>query len=728
MKTRALFLGIIISCLSGFVLAQKSEITLEDIWKNGTFSPRGVQGFIPMQTDAAYTMISVEGIVKYNFATGEKEEVLLANDTLKKLSQGKLNMSQIQSYSFDKEEKQILLATELESIYRRSTKAYYYLYDCEKNTLIALGDISLSKQSFATFSNDGNKIAFVRDNNIFIYDKTVNGEMQVTYDGMDNVIKNGIADWVYEEELSLSKCFEWSPDGSKLAFMRFDESHVKQYTMTYYGDLYPSLYSFKYPKAGEENSLVNVQIFDVESQKKVELNLGDGRNNYLPKMYWLPNSQELVVLRLNRHQNRLDFIRYNTETKTQDVIFTDHDDFWLDVPYCYFPENGKSMFFTSERDGYNHIYKYDFGGKLTQITSGSWEVAEVCAIDELSNTIYYLSNESNVLNRELYRVDFRGKKKKKLSTGEGWNMVKFNPAVHYYLNTYSDSNTPFIYSICDNNGKQIRILEDNAMLKSRFTEHGFVQKEFFSFTTDKGVELNGWMMKPEQMDPHKRYPVLMYVYGGPGSREVTNSLSKNTDVAWYQMLVQKGYIVVSVDGRGTGGRGAAFKKSIYKQMGKCESDDQISTANYLKTLPFVDADRIGIWGWSFGGYLSSLSLFKGDGTFKMAMAVAPVTSWRYYDNIYTERFLRTPQENPGGYDDNSPITHASKMQGAYLLIHGTTDDNVHFQNAMDLSTALISSEKQFEQFFYPNMNHFINAGTARYHLYTKMTHFILNNL
>jgi dipeptidyl-peptidase-4 len=386
------------------------------------------------------------------------------------------------------------------------------------------------------------------------------------------------------------------------------------------------------------------------------------------------------------------------------------------------------MIVTSERNGFNHIYKINFGGKITPLTNGNWEVAEISTIDMKNKLIYYLSNESNLLNRDLYCIDFNGKKKQMLSNGKGWNSPTFSPTTQYYRNVYSDLNMPSIYTICDNKGKEIRLLSDNAKFKQITEDYGFAQRELFSFTTEENTLLYGWVLKPVNFDSTKKYPVLMYVYGGPGSQEVKNSFFSAYNLAWYQLLAQKGYIIVCVDGRGTATRGDAFKKSVYLQLGKLEAIDQIHTANYLKSLPYVDDSRIGIWGWSYGGYLSSLAMFTGENTFKMAIAVAPVTTWRYYDNIYTERFLRTPQENPIGYDENSPITHVKKMSGNFLLVHGTADDNVHFQNAIDLVMALNKAEKQYEQWFYPNKNHNISGGNTRYHLYKKMTEFILGNL
>jgi len=722
-----LFLGIM--SLGGTLFAQPKEITIEDIWTNFLFYPKGVNGYEPMANGSYYTIVGESGIEKYSYETGKKIETLLANETLLEASNQIISIQYIDSYKFDKEEKQILLALDEEYIYRRSTKAYYYIYNCKEKSLQPLSNNAKGKQSFATFSPDGKMVAFVRDNNIFIKELDNNRELQITFDGDENRIKNGIADWVYEEELSIAQCFEWSPDGNKIAYLRFNESRVKEFSLTTYGSLYPEQYSYKYPKAGEDNSLVDVYYYDLTTEKKNKLNLGDNSNCYFPRIYWLSNSTELMALKLNRHQNKLEFYRYNTTTGAQEVVFTDENKWWLEISDTYyFMDDNKTMVVTSERDGYNHLYLVEFGGETKQITRGNWEVAEICGINAKKRLIYYLSNESAVLNRDLYVISFDGTNKRLLTSGSGWNDVSLSPNGLYYLNSYTDINTPPVFTIHDAAGKQLRELENNANLKELMKTYGFSQKELFNFTTTEGISLNGWMIKPNDFDPARKYPVLIYLYGGPGSQEVENSFSRSQDFAWYQLLAQKGYIVVCVDGRGTTGRGDAFEKCVYKQMGKLETLDQLETVKYLKTLQYVDANRLGIWGWSFGGYLAALAMFQSEGQFKMGISVAPVTNWRNYDNIYTERFLQTPQENPTGYDDNSPVFYADKLSGKYLLIHGTADDNVHFQNSMELADALIRNNKQFDQFFYPNKNHFIYGGITRYHLYTKLTQYILENL
>ena len=723
-KQIAFFLMLIVSTVS--ILAQK-EITLKEIWKDYTFIPKSVKGFSSMPNSDYYTVVTQTAIEKHTFATGNKVEDLLTEPELREASNGRLSISKISDYQFDESNQKILLAFEQEPIYRRSTCARYYVYNLQTHSLTFVGIEERGKQSFATFSPDGSKVAFVRDFNLFYFDVEKQKEVQITTDGKENAIRNGFADWVYEEELSLSQCFYWSPDGNKIAWMRFDESAVKEFSMTIWGDLYPEEYKYKYPKAGENNSIVDIYVFDIQKNTTQQIDF-PREDCYFPRLYWLSNSTELVVLKLNRLQNQLDFYLCNINNHTKNIILTDENKAWLDVSDDYFFIDDNIILFTSERDGFNHIYKATFGQKPVQLTSGNYEVKSICAVDVEKKCIYYLSNESDVLNQDLFSINFEGKHKRMLTEGNGWNTAIFNSNAHFYLQNYSNANCPPIYTLHDNTGAELYTIEENAAFHDIIRDYGFAKKELFSFTTSEGILLNGWIIRPADFNKKLRYPVLMYVYGGPGSQEVSNSYSRSNDFAWYQMLAQKGYIIVCVDGRGTAGRGDAFKKVIYKQMGKYEAIDQIETAKYLKTLSYVDTNRIGIWGWSFGGYLSSLAMFKGAGIFKMAMSVAPVTNWRYYDNIYTERFLQKPQDNPEGYDDNAPCFSANLLEGNYLLVHGTGDDNVHFQNSMDLVTQLNKAEKQYEQFFYPNKNHFIYGGNTRFQLYTKLTNFLLKNL
>ena len=721
--------------LSFFMLAfaviafgQAKKITVEKIWDDFYFYPRGVAGYTAMPKSDCYTVVKRGGIERYSFATGELIDMLLSNADLERLSGGTVDISKVSGYEFTADESKIVLAIDEESIWRRSTLAFYYVYDIAAKTLTLVADTN-TKLHFAVLSEDGTKVLFARDCDLFYQELATGKITQITRDGKPNAILNGYADWVYEEELDMSRAASWSTDGTKIAFLRFDESRVKEYNFALYDELYPTDFKYKYPKAGEDNSLVDVYIYDVAAKSLTKVDLGDNSNCYFPRVYWMPNSQDAVILKLNRHQDRLDFIRYNTATRQQDIVYTDQNDKWLDVTdNYYFLSDNNSMIVTSERNGFNHIYKVTFGGEIKQLTNGDWEVNEIQYVNEKKKLIYYLSNESGVLNRDLYVINFDGKKKQLLTKGDGWASTEFCPNGNYYRLQYSDLNTLPKYTINEKSGKELRVLNDNKHVKETMDKYGFVNREIIHFTTEDGTELYGWMMKPANFDPNKRYPVMMNCYGGPGSQQVMNAYSSAQDLAFYQMLAQHGYISVCVDGRGTATRGDAFKKVIYQQMGKYEAIDQIAAANWLKKQPYVDGDRIGIWGWSFGGYLSALSLFRGDGAFKMAISVAPVTNWRYYDNIYTERFMRTPQENPDGYDLNSPTTYAKDLKGKYFLIHGTADDNVHFQNAMELVKALNEAGVEYDQFFFPNKNHFIMGGNTRTYLYNKLAKYILENL
>lgn len=721
--------------LSFFMLAfaviafgQAKKITVEKIWDDFYFYPRGVAGYTAMPKSDCYTVVKRGGIERYSFATGELIDMLLSNTDLERLSCGTVDISKVSGYEFTADESKIVLAIDEESIWRRSTLAFYYVYDIAAKTLTLVADTN-TKLHFAVLTEDGTKVLFARDCDLFYQELATGKITQITRDGKPNAILNGYADWVYEEELDMSRAASWSPDGTKIAFLRFDESRVKEYNFALYDELYPTDFKYKYPKAGEDNSLVDVYIYDVAAKSLTKVDLGDNSNCYFPRVYWMPNSQDAVILKLNRHQDRLDFIRYNTATRQQDIVYTDQNDKWLDVTdNYYFLSDNNSMIVTSERNGFNHIYKVTFGEEIKQLTNGDWEVNEIQYVNEKKKLIYYLSNESGVLNRDLYAINFDGKKKHLLTKGDGWASTEFCPNGNYYRLQYSDLNTLPKYTINEKSGKELRVLNDNKHVKETMDKYGFVNREIIHFTTEDGTELYGWMMKPANFDPNKRYPVMMNCYGGPGSQQVMNAYSSAQDLAFYQMLAQHGYISVCVDGRGTATRGDAFKKVIYQQMGKYEAIDQIAAANWLKKQPYVDGDRIGIWGWSFGGYLSALSLFRGDGAFKMAISVAPVTNWRYYDNIYTERFMRTPQENPDGYDLNSPTTYAKDLKGKYFLIHGTADDNVHFQNAMELVKALNEAGVEYDQFFFPNKNHFIMGGNTRTYLYNKLAKYILENL
>lgn len=711
----------------------KKDITLEDIYKSTTFS--GVPFFPPESMNDGihfsqfHDTLTYGEIVQYDYISFAKSGVILHGSTL--IPEGKTEPIKIDGYSFSPDESKILIWNGTERIYRHSTRENYFIYDRNTKKCVALS--TGGKQSYAHFSPDGNKIAFVRENNLFIKDlSSGKAESQITMDGKINSIINGAVDWVYEEEFSMSVGYEWSADGNKLAFYRFDESNVKEFQMTEYGSLYPSQYKYKYPKAGEENSKVDIYVYDLKTTSSKKVDLGDQTDIYFPRIEWSADPNILSVQKLNRLQNQLDLYLVKFDDKgnsSSSVIMTEKSDSYVEVQdHLTFLQNKKHYIWSSEKDGFLHFYLYDMKGKLVnQITKGNWDIVDLKGVDEKTNTVFYTSAESSPTQRDLYSIKLDGKGKKQLSPVGGSTSAAFSTGMKYYIQYHSDANTPNEITLHNADGKLIKVLENNSKLKERLTGYNLSKKEFFKFKTTEGVELNGWMIKPPNFDAKKKYPVFMTVYGGPGANTVNNQW-EGSGYFWHQMIAQKGYIVVSVDNRGTGYRGRDFKRITYKQLGKYETIDQMEAAKYLGGLAYVDKSRIGIQGWSYGGYMSSLCITKGADLFKMAIAVAPVTNWRYYDSIYTERYMALPQDNAKGYDDNSPVNHVAALKGKYLLIHGTADDNVHFQNSVEMVTALVKANKQFVSFYYPDKNHGIRGGNTSFHLYTMMTNFILDNL
>jgi dipeptidyl-peptidase-4 len=695
----------------------QQNITLEDIWSKGTFAGKGVSGFNSMKDGRYYSAQDEnDNIIRYSFATGQLV------DTLVKSSELGLNDF---NYTWSNDESKLLLQTRFKQIYRHSFSAIVYVYDIKLKKLVQ--PISEAVM-LAELSPDASKMAYVRDQNLFCYDLKTQIEKQITTDGKVNSIINGSTDWVYEEEFALSKGFYWNGDGSKIAFYRFDESDVKEFVMTLFGKLYPEEYKFKYPKAGEANSVIELYSYDVASGKKTKLDIGSETDIYIPRIHWTQKHNILCVQRMNRLQNKMELLLTNSETGTNQIIYTEENKAYIDVPELTFLSDGKTFILNSEKSGWNHLYQYDLSGKLLrQITQGNWDVDQFYGLNEKKKTIYVSTSEIHSAERYVYAISLDGKSKTKLTERKGWNSATFNSDYTYFLQNNSSINTPSYYALCDITGKELRVLEDNKSLSETISAYKIAKAEMTSFKNAYGEELNAFVMKPLNFDATQKYPVLMYVYGGPGHQLAVNRWM-GSNYFWYQLLAEKGYMIVCVDGRGTGFKGEVFKKSTYLQLGKYEIEDQIYIAKELGKLPYVDASRIGIWGWSFGGYMASLGISKGANVFKTAIAVAPVTNWRYYDNIYTERFMRTPQENGKGYDDNSPINHIGKIKGNYLIIHGTADDNVHFQNAVEIINAMVQKNIRFDSEYYPNKNHGISGGKTRLHLYDKMTRYILENL
>lgn len=715
------------SCLITFLIfltccgyAQSSQITLDDLWSNYRFYAAGTEGMNSMKDGMHYSVNEGgQAIDKYSYESGKKENQLF------NVSMTGGTLTAFDDYAFNDDETQILLRTEMEGRYRWATFDNNYIYDIAKKTTTKLSEAG--KQMYADFAPAGNRIAYVIDNNLYYRDLSSGSEIKVTDDGKLNSIINGGSDWVYEEEFTLVRSFEWSPDGAKIAYYRFDESAVPQYDLTKYGDgLYPFTYKYKYPKVGEKNSTVSIYIYDLATKRSVKVNTGDPE--YIPRIKWIDNNF-LCVTTLNRLQNDLKLLKADAASGATALLLNEKSDTYLEIKDdLTFLKDNKGFIWSSEADGYNHLYLYDMSGKLVnQVTSGKWDVSEFKGYDAATGYLYYMSGESSPFERDLYRIKLNGKNKERLTKDSGTNTVSFSEGFKYYINDNTSWSSPDKVTLYTAEGKEIRTLEDNEDLRKDLKNIDLGTHEFFSFTTSDGVSLNGYMLKPQNFDPAKKYPVFMTVYGGPGSQTVLDSYDW-PDFGWYNMLTQKGYIVVSVDNRGTGARGRDFRTVTYKQLGKYETDDQIEAAKWLAKQTYVDGSRIGIFGWSYGGYMSSLCITRGADVFKAAIAVAPVTNWKYYDNIYTERYMGTFETNPKGYDDNAPINFADKLKGKYLLVHGTGDDNVHFQNSAQWIDALIKNDKQFDLMIYPDKNHGIYGGNTRLHLYTLMTNFILENL
>jgi dipeptidyl-peptidase-4 len=710
----------------------KKDVTLDDLMRNRKFSQSTVQGINSMKDGLFYTTLNDRGvsIVKYSYKTGEKIEDIL---TITDLKNDKID--NIEEYTFSANESKILFCTNSDYIYRRSFTADYYIYDRTTKTLKSLSD--KGKQQVASFSPDGSKIGFVRANNLFYKDLNTDEEVQITTDGEFNKIINGVPDWVYEEEFEFNTAWEWSPDGTKIAFMRFDESDVKLFNMTMFAGmspefkenaLYPENKTFKYPKAGEDNSILSVHVYTLASKELKTMDVGQEKDQYIPRIHWTNDPNNLSILRLNRMQNNLEILFADPLTGKTRAIYNEKNKYFIHESNFFnlnFLEDNKHFVITSEADGFCHLYLYDMQDTLVrQLTKGNWEVTTYYGYDSESKLFYFQSCQESPIKRGIYSVDFNGKTIKKLSEKSGSNEAQFSTGYKYFINFYNSVSTPNYVTLHEANGKNIRVLEENTKLKKTLEGYNYSVKEFFNFSTSEGIKLNGWMIKPVSFDPNKKYPVLVTQYNGPNSQEVLDDWR----FGWEQILIGKGYIVASVDTRGTGSRGQDFCKVTYKQLGKYETTDMIEFAKWLGAQTYIDKERIGVWGWSYGGFMSLLSMTKGADYYKTGIAVAPVTNWRYYDNIYTERFMTKPQDNPSGYDDNSPIFFADRLKGKLLICAGTADDNVHAQNTYEMSERLVQADKQFDMMIYLNRNHSIYGGNTRFHLYTKFIEFLEKNL
>lgn len=692
-------------------MAQTKPITLEDIYKKGTFRGEFVPAvFDTTQKEPELKLDGLKDETGKAFGQAEDQVENPVNKNLWLLKKGN------------------------EPIYRRSSKSFVYLYDAASGKLNKLEN---EKVLHPTFSPDGSKVAYVKENNLYIYDIAAGKASAVTTDGKWNFVINGNCDWVYEEEFEFTRAYEWSPKGNFLAYYRFEESAVKEYNLTMYDNAHNKDYRYKYPKAGDGNSTVDIYIYDVAKKSKAKAQYDQG-DIYIPRIKWTRDDNTLVVYWMNRYQNDLKLLSTNSGTGTSSLLYQETNKYYVEInDDWWYLKDGKNFLFTSEMNGYKHLYLYSLDGKSkTQITTGKYEVTDVNGVDETNKRIFFTMAYPRPMDRNLFVTDFAGKKTYALTSGEAWNRIEFNDDFSKFFAYRSDLNTPqtvTLNKLVVDKKKGIsalaeKTLNESAKLKTKLADYGYGKAEFIRVPNSKGDTLNGWMLKPAGFDPGKKYPVLFCNYGGPGSQQVANRFGAVS--SWHQLLAQKGFIVVSVDNTGTGFRGEEFKKKTYLQLGKFEIEDQIDAAKYLGTMPFVDKDNIGHWGWSYGGFMSSLAITKGNEVFSAAVAVAPVTNWRYYDNIYTERYMRTPQENAKGYDDNSPINFTDRIKGKYLIIHGTADDNVHFQNATQMISALVKSNIDFESAYYPNKNHGIGgmADNTTFHLWSKMTNWILENM
>lgn len=729
-------LFVLFYALMCLVTLQAQKVTLQDV-ANGTYRAQSIQGLKPMLDGEHYTQISKDHkrIVKYSFKTGKEVATIFDVATARNHK-----LKSFDNYIMSPDESLILIQTETKPIYRRSFTAVYYIYNVRNRTLEPLSNNG--PQQVPLFSPDSHQIAFVRNNNIYLIKLLFgNSESQVTKDGEYNKVLNGIPDWVYEEEFSYNRAFDFSADSKMIAYVRFDESQVPMYSFPWYKGMapekteyttYPGSYDYKYPKAGVVNSKVSVHSFDIKSRVTRKMELPVDSDGYVPRIKFTDDPEKLAIMTLNRHQNRFDLYMANPRSAICKVAIRDEAEQYIkEQAYSditFYPEHIVMM---SERDGYNHLYLYTIGGNLVkQITKGEFEVKDFLGWDQKANVFYYTSNEGSPLRTAVYKIDGKGKKTK-LSTRTGTNNALFSKNLNYYINTYSSAQTPTLITLNNNKGQEMVTLLDNKKLKSKTAQLNMPTKEFFSFKTSEGVELNGWMMKPANFNPSKKYPVIMHQYSGPGSQQVLDKwgIGSFGDGGMFEaVMCDKGYIMVCVDGRGTGGRGAAFEKCTYLSIGVKEATDQAEAAKYLSTLPYVDGSRIGIWGWSYGGYNTLMSMSEGSGAFKAGVAIAAPTDWRFYDSVYTERFMRTPKENGDGYQASSAISRASRLKGKLLLIHGSADDNVHLQNFMEYSEALVQANIQFDTQIYTNRNHSIFGGNTRNHLMNRVANFFLQNL
>lgn len=716
---KLLLTAFLVAFLVPSVLAQ-GTFSYKEIREN-KFKSKTVRGLRSMNNGKEYTTQVGNKIVKYNYKSGKEVGVIFDGDA----QEPKFIF---ESYDFSGDEKQIMLKTEVTPIYRHSYTAENFIYNIASKLLTKLSEEG--KQQVATFSPDGTKVAYVRTNNMFWYDIETATTTQFTFDGKFNYILNGIPDWVYEEEYGFSRAFHWSPNSDAIAFYRTDEERVKEYDMNMFkNELYPTVYSFKYPKAGEQNSIVSIRVYNLDSKETITMNTGDKTDIYIPRIKWSTDNNELIMFRMNRLQNELDLLMANAQTGESKLVYQEKEEKYIERvtdETVTFLQDGDRFIIKSERNGFMHMYLYSLtSGELNPITTGDWEVTSILGVDNKKELVYYISTETSPLRRNLYSIKLDGTDKKRVTKEDGTYWINFSKGFKYYISYFSNVTTPNTVTLHTANGKLVRVLENNDTLKTIIKEYKVPVKEFITIKTPEGIELNGYIVKPNNFDPNKKYPLFMTQYSGPGSQSAADQFN----VTWEDALVQDGVIVACVDGRGTGFRGEDFKKCTYGDLGKYEVIDQIEAAKYLGSLDYIDEDRIMIYGWSYGGFMALNCILKGSDVFKGAIAIAPVTSWRYYDSIYTELYNGLPQDNPKGYDDNSPINFADKLKGKLFIAHGTGDDNVHIQNTYEMINALIKNDKDFDMYIVPDKNHsMLPDMNYRHHLMEKCIKFVKENL
>jgi len=723
---KSLFI-ILFAIAANFAMAQNQQISLKEVLY-GKFRPNSVYGIESMKNGLSYTVLENNSVVKYSYETGEKQDVVVDFTSL--------GINRVQSYAFSENEDKILFFTGYEAIYRRSYLAKFYVYDLTSKECKPLST-EFEKQQLATFSPDGSKVAFVHENNLYVKTLSDDKIRQITTDGKKNFVLNGLPDWVYEEEFGFNKAFEFSNDGKYLAYIKFDETNVKEYTLQYYSAMtqnynpeanYPYNYTYKYPKAGEDNSVVSVHVYDFESGETKKADIGSDTDIYVPRIQWMSTKNVLSIARLNRLQNKLNLLAFDVTKNTTTQFFELKDKKYIEedcMSSITFLKDGNSFVIPTELDGYRNLYHYSTNGTLiNKITSGKNEIVKLCGVAPDGKKVYFTGVGSNSTRTSVFVVDINGKNRKKITLREGSNDPEFSANFKYFINFYSNTTTPYYITVNNNKGKEIRVIEDNSDLKKTVETYGGIHKEMFAWKNSSGDSLNAYIIKPYDFDENKKYPVLVIGYNGPNY----NMVNDDFDFDWTQVLAQKGYIVACTDTRGTGRKGAAFRKCTYGQLGNLETQDLVSFAKYLGNQKYIDSSRLGIWGWSYGGFMSSSVMTRGAGAYKLGIAVAPVEDWEYYDNIYTERYMGLPQDNAEGYKNNSPLKYADKLQGKFLLIYGSCDDNVHPQNSMAFCEALVQADKEFELMQYTNKNHGIRGGNTSFHLYKKMIKFIEDNL